>query len=917
MRRELCIEQSAAEMGWDIEKATAELDDARERTGILYADYLRNSFWKVPPEEQIAKHEEILKNKTESREKEMKRRETEMPLIVVLTRIYSTGLAIIRSLGAAGYTVDLVGNCRKEGGTEIAAASKYVRKSVEVVSRKVDGGGDKALLNALLEYKAERRPGKRVVLFPTDDYTASVMDANRDQLKDIFTMPSIAESGQGAMMKKMSKTVQSRLAKRAGLNVLREWVISLRDEEIQLPDDLVFPCFIKPLESITGYKKEMAKCETREELLRHLTILRYRFADREVLAQEYLDIEYEIDFSGISFDQEIIIPAIIRKTQVAQHERGVTLAGKVVPFEEIDEPVRAAIIRMMKSMRYNGMFDYELNYSKGKFYFNEVNLRSGGPNFAYFMSGANLPAVTVKGLLHQPYDPEVAQVKSFGKSFIYEKVAWDDYAAGFVSRSQMNKMLKNADIRLIESLEDPEPTRMFYEQTEMKAKKKKKKLRKSNLKSTVRTTAENMLGDTWLAMRGYPQGRKKNQRDPAAETPRVLVAGRNWCSNLTMAKSVSEGGYEAEVLRIVQAKPGDNNLLKWLKPEMRSKHVKAFYFRNSRRNRLRIVDELKKLADPDRKMLLIPADDLIAYTIDEFYDELEPYYLMPNIGGKGGEVVRLMNKDVQKKLAAEAGLPVVKGCVVTSKDKEIKIPDSVSYPCFIKPNISRNSSKSSMARCNNEEELRAILEERLDKGFEILIEDCVEIKRELSYLGLSTPDGVVCPGYFEAVEEGEGTHRGVAMLGRLIPAEEAEPLMSEVVKFIKSLDYTGLFDVDLIETTDGTIYFVELNMRYGASGYALTKGGVNLPAMLADYMLKGIPIDKECKVNNAGQTFASEKVLIDEYREGLIDLEDVRRIMKKADIHFIMDADDPAPYRHIRRHYLTAKKLRDRDAAKE
>jgi hypothetical protein len=149
------------------------------------------------------------------------------------------------------------------------------------------------------------------------------------------------------------------------------------------------------------------------------------------------------------------------------------------------------------------------------------------------------------------------------------------------------------------------------------------------------------------------------------------------------------------------------------------------------------------------------------------------------------------------------------------------------------------------------------------------------------------------------------------MLGRLLPVEDAEPLMSDVLKFIESLDYNGLFDVDLIETTDGKIYFVELNMRYGASGYALTKGGANLPAMFADYMFNGTPIDKNCKLNNIGQTFTSEKVLIDEYREGLIERETIDKLIEEADIHFIMDEDDPKPYKHLVSLYPKAKQLRE------
>ena len=63
--------------------------------------------------------------------------ENSSDLVVVLSRNYSTGLSVIRSLGSAGYTVDLVASAYKEGKSKLAACSKYVRDSVEVVSKKV------------------------------------------------------------------------------------------------------------------------------------------------------------------------------------------------------------------------------------------------------------------------------------------------------------------------------------------------------------------------------------------------------------------------------------------------------------------------------------------------------------------------------------------------------------------------------------------------------------------------------------------------------------------------------------------------------------------------------------------------------------------------------------------------------------
>ena len=68
------------------------------------------------------------------------------PLIIVLSRNYSTGLGVIRSLGAAGYDVDLIASVKKKGSSVIASSSKYVRNSKEVLTRNIQGDAGNELI---------------------------------------------------------------------------------------------------------------------------------------------------------------------------------------------------------------------------------------------------------------------------------------------------------------------------------------------------------------------------------------------------------------------------------------------------------------------------------------------------------------------------------------------------------------------------------------------------------------------------------------------------------------------------------------------------------------------------------------------------------------------------------------------------
>ncbi len=835
-------------------------------------------------------------------------------LVVVLSRNYSTGLSVIRSLGAAGFTVDLVASARVAGDSKIAACSKYVRKSYEIVTPKIkEDESDEELVGRLLTYKG-KWPTKPV-LFPADDYTTSIMDKNRSLLSDIFLMPTIAGGGDGCLTESMDKTYQASLARKVGLLAPKEWVFSL-ENEIVIPDDMVYPCFCKPIESVTGFKKEMARCNNSEQLQAHLEKLQYNHPFRSILIQEFLNIDQEIDLSGVCIDSEVIIPAIIRKENVAKFERGVTLAGTVVPVEELGD-LKEKVEKLMSEIRYIGMFDLELNIVGDKVYFNEVNLRSGGPNYAYFKSGVNLPALFVKKLLNMPTAPEDEKIKEFHKLFIYEKVAWEDHLHGHMTKKQLKERIKAADITLLHNEEDPAPSKYFMRAMAKSVRYKKYKDLKKKIKKLIKAVknllwpAYTVYADLKHRLQGYPQFKKENKRPAFDKSPRVMVAGRNYCSNLCMARSLGEAGYDVEVLRIYQWTPQKGTLARVMRPDTYSKYIKAYYSCVSYRRTKAIVNKLKKIADPYNKMLLIPADDLVAYIADEYMDVLSEYYIMPNINGTAGEIGRLMSKEVQKDLAKQAGLPVINSCVIRTVRGRFVIPKSVTYPCFIKPNISKNSSKSKMCRCDNEKELSAaLIELSKKKDVEFLVEDFVDIQKEYSLLGVSTKDGAVAPGYFVAEKGGHDEHRGVTLVGRILPCQKEQEFIDKVVKFVASLGFDGLFDVDLLKTNDGKLYFIEVNMRFGASGYAVTKAGVNLPAMFADYMFKGIPIDLNCKINTPDITFISEKIMLDEYVNGYLSKDDMAKLMESVDVHFVYDKDDMGAYNHFKKYYPMAKRLK-------
>ena len=133
--------------------------------------------------------------------------------VVVLSRNYSTGLSVIRSLGKAGYAVDFIASSNKGGKSQLAAVSKYVIDQVEIVSDKVNRDGDAKIISELLKYQNSQ---DKLVLIPTDDYTASVVDNNKDILKEIFVVPEVVGSKAGELTRLMNKSVQAEISRNAG-----------------------------------------------------------------------------------------------------------------------------------------------------------------------------------------------------------------------------------------------------------------------------------------------------------------------------------------------------------------------------------------------------------------------------------------------------------------------------------------------------------------------------------------------------------------------------------------------------------------------------------------------------------------------------------------------------------------------------
>lgn len=395
----------------------------------------------------------------------------EKPLVIVLSRNYSTGLGVIRSLGQAGFDVELIASTKKRGSSIIASSSKYVSHTIEVVSPKIQEDKGNEIVGHLLALAIR---GGKPVLFPTDDFTMMIVDKYQDILKKYYYIPTVNDPEQ-TITNLMDKRVQTAYAKKCGMRTPKEWIISLREEKLAILEDIEFPCFVKPLQSVSGRKVEMRRVDDRKALEMHLKKMQQYFKDRDVLIQEFLTIDKEYDLSGVCFGNKIFIPSVIEKTHISNHEKGVTMCGKMVSCEVLGDMMEN-IRKFLKLLGYNGMFDMEFTKCGDNIYFNEINLRSGGPNYFYCLNGVNLPAILVDEILGTEHDPERETVREYGKSFVYEKVAWEDYIYSFMTKDELEQCINDADYTLLVNDEDPKPGKHFKRRIRLSAIKQKLKM---------------------------------------------------------------------------------------------------------------------------------------------------------------------------------------------------------------------------------------------------------------------------------------------------------------------------------------------------------------------------------------------------------------------------------------------------------
>lgn len=380
---------------------------------------------------------------------------------------------------------------------------------------------------------------------------------------------------------------------------------------------------------------------------------------------------------------------------------------------------------------------------------------------------------------------------------------------------------------------------------------------------------------------------------------KVVVIGHSYASRLSLVRAVAQIG--CEVILVVTTVTKDAKRVKPI--DGYSKYVSRILYCYRKDETALLSLLMDKCKDPGQKVVLIPDGDDIVATIDRHKDELLPYFCFPYITKEPSSMLFWMEKDHQKDLARILGLNVTNGTVIDIVDGNYCIPNTIQYPCFPKPLATMNGGKGGMRKCNNQTELKEALEyiaQNRNKTEKVLVEDYKAIETEYALLGFSDGKEVVIPGILQFITVSK-QNKGIALRGKVMPVNGLEPLMRQFEQLVLEIGFVGVFDIDFYKS-DGSYFFCELNLRYGGSGYAITKMGVNLPAMMVRYF-NGERYDNMNKVVTAEATYVNDRMCMADWENGFITQEELKRNLTTADIRFVPDEDDPGPEKEFNKEF--------------
>lgn len=307
-----------------------------------------------------------------------------MKRVIVVGNNHHNTLGLVRSLGRGGVKV----SCYI---VDDAIKNSFVAKSKYIHDFKIFKSFD-----SLLEYMKGQDVDDRIPVFTTSDAAAEYLDSRYSELSQNYLLNNCGHK-QGGISYWMNKEIMLSKAKECGLVVPSGFHFNTFSDLTTIPEDVVFPCIVKPQKSSLAGKDNFRICNSREEL--GTAISEVSLHCPEVLIQEYIKRDYEVLVMGMrsSNSNTTVIPGCLHKLRVCQHTKSLGMFAYAYTTGMVDSAIDVeAMRRFLDAIDYDGIFSMEFMIANGKAYFLEINLRNDGTQFCFEGAGVNLPNLWIK-----------------------------------------------------------------------------------------------------------------------------------------------------------------------------------------------------------------------------------------------------------------------------------------------------------------------------------------------------------------------------------------------------------------------------------------------------------------------------------------------------------------------------------------
>ncbi len=304
----------------------------------------------------------------------------------------------------------------------------------------------------------------------------------------------------------------------------------------------------------------------------------------------------------------------------------------------------------------------------------------------------------------------------------------------------------------------------------------------------------------------------------------LIFTNREHYNDLGIVRSLGESGIKS----VLVAVKGPVRFVGY------SRYVKRTHYVDDVEEGYRLI--LDRYGNRKDKSFILSGNDVVTACLDRHYDEIKDRFYYYNAGASG-RINYFMNKDRMFDVAAKHGIKTARTWKVSVGD----VPSDIEYPVMTKAvNTLGDEWKNIVFVCNSEEELLESYS-RI-KSREVLLQKYVEKKDEVAFQGISIDHGnqVAILTTMRQLYNLPYTYSPIW----IVRNNKDEEMASRIGNVIKEIGFEGIFEFEFLEDKEGNLWFLEINMRSAADGYATTVAGMSQVTLWCECMTNNtIPQD--------------------------------------------------------------------------